>query len=321
MLNIVQGNAPANRKIATSPAEREATERARLEEWLAQRINSPEPISEVVTITPALAAMLIARNADNRSVSEINLDRIKRDIVGGRYTLNGEPIVVASDGHLNDGQHRLHAVMETGRSIRSFITFGVERDSRFTVNQGVIRTAGNYLGMNGFERANSLAAAATHAWQYKTHQKLSRSGSLRPTKTEVRDTVKNYRQIAESLIAVSVPGAGALCGVSMLAFAHFAISEVAAETKVRDFFEKLISGAGLSKENPILYVRNRLIAMRGDPDPNAKAALIFGAWNLWSKGLTITAPRKKGDDEEVQSGVDGSVSRLMVTARLPKLER
>lgn len=292
MLNISDHPTLAKSRRASPPTNPELPplnntqqiEALRMEAWLGERINDPARRVEIVTLTPVLARLLLARNKENRPISEVNLDRIKRDVKSGRFPFNGEAIIVSKSGELNDGQHRCRAVAETGKSIETVIVFGPDRTSRMTLNQGTVRTCGHYLSMQGHTDANGLAATAGFFWQLKTWGRLSSAGSERPTKTEITEVVEHYQDLPDSLRFCSRMGVGAICTRSLMAFCHYAIKSKAGVQAVDEFFNRLIDGNGLEKDNAILYCRNRLIVMRGTRRVGDKAELIFRAWNIWRRG-------------------------------------
>lgn len=313
MLNISEHPAVAKARRASPPTNVELppltkgqeVEATRMEAWLADRINSDEAIVEVVTLTPVLARLLLARNRENRPISEVNLDRIKRDIHAGHFTFNGEAIIVSHSGELNDGQHRVRAVLETGKSIRTVIVFGPARETRMTLDQGVVRTVGSYLAMKGFTDANNLAASASYLWQYRNLERLSTTGSERPTKTEVMLLLDHYRDLGDSVQFVSRSGAQTVASRSLLAFSHYILAKAGGESDAADFINRLIDGNSLDAKNPILYARNRLIGMKAKSAgrPTDKAELIIRAWNLWVRG-------------------DGTGDRIPILGgKFPKLER
>lgn len=271
----------ARAPLSVVPVAQPEADRVRV--WLEDRIAQSQSaaITEVVTITPALAQLLLSRNESNRNVSEINLDRIKRDLVNNRFVLNGEAIIVSREGLLNDGQHRLRAVAETGVPMRSVMVFGVERETRMTTDMGNGRTVGHFLHMKGHGDARALASVAGYAWQYKQHGRLGTHGLAVATKSEALLMVDHYSDMADSLEYVSRPGTGAVASRAVLAFCHWAIS-LRARSGVDAFFDSLITGANLSPGDPILYCRNRLISMKGGSgrhNLHERAELIFRAWN------------------------------------------
>src|SRR5690348_15979222 len=65
-------------------------------------------------VTPAVAEVLLSMNIGNRPLIKGWVDDLTERIRRGAWKLTGEPIIVAREGILNDGQHRLHAVVESG---------------------------------------------------------------------------------------------------------------------------------------------------------------------------------------------------------------
>lgn len=299
MLNISDhpkmAKAKASNPTTLSPASlEENTEMKRMRAWLAERINLGEPVSEVVTLTPILAGLLLERNKENRPVSQTNLDRLKSDLKGGRYVFNGEAIIISASGDLNDGQHRCMAVRETGKSLRTVMVFGPARETRMTLDQGVLRSAGHYLSMAGFTDTNYLAGVAKLVWQFRTFNKVSNSIRDYPTKTQLTDVVMHYRDIVDSLAFVSRKGATVLGSRSFLGFCHWAMCHANSREMADEFFEKLFTGAGLNIGSPILYCRNRLIELKGNPKLHDKAELVFRSWNSWRKGEPVKFVRITG---------------------------
>ncbi len=294
MLNISEHPAVAKARRAnpTAPLElpplnkAQELETERMKKWLAERINANEPLVEVVTLTPVLARLLLLRNRDNRPISEVNLERIKRDIRAGHFTFNGEAIIISQSGELNDGQHRVRAVAETGKSIQTVVVFGPMRETRMTLDQGTVRTVGHYLGMKGFTDPNSLASAAGFFWQLQTLNRISSTGHDKPTKTETMLVLEHYPDIGDSVQFVSRKGATAIASRSVLAFLHYALRQAGGESDANDFINRLIDGNSLDARNPILYARNRLINMKakGAGKPGDKAELVIRAWNMWVRG-------------------------------------
>jgi hypothetical protein len=80
--------------------------------------------ANIISINPKLAADLLAGNLDNRSIKKNNLLAITNDMKGGAWTVNGAAIVIGKDGRLIDGQHRLQAVIDSGKTIYSLVQGG-----------------------------------------------------------------------------------------------------------------------------------------------------------------------------------------------------
>lgn len=275
MLNVVEAE-PQDNGFRTASPEGRATK------WIDEQIAlaAGKIGVGVVEITPAMARALLARNPGNRRVSEPTVSKIARDIEAGNFVVNGESIIVASDGSLNDGQHRLCAVVQTGMPIKSVVVFGPARDTRVTVDQGRSKMVGDYLAMEGHKDSLALAAAAGYAWQWQNIGRLSGQTNEKPNKGETIAFVDAHPNLSRS---VSKVGGNGVAGRGLLAFCHWAFSVTASSTAADEFMEALITGANLLSKDPILYARNRLMADRR-LSPNEKAKLIFRAWNAHRRG-------------------------------------
>jgi hypothetical protein len=127
--------------------------------WLAtqhSRARRDGPFTVKTELTPALAKLLLDSNPENRKISPWLVRQMVRDIKNGRWALNGETLIVALSEELNDGQHRCQAVIDADKSIRTMITFGVERESRFTIDTGQKKSIGDHLDMWSRERAAQI---------------------------------------------------------------------------------------------------------------------------------------------------------------------
>lgn len=259
--------------------------------WLGEEIKKAQRgvTTQVVELTPALARVILARNEKNRSVSMLQVDNYRRDIVNGAWAFNGEPLILAKDGRLNDGQHRCMAVVEADTPITVVLVIGVDRATRTTVDQGKTRSPGDYLAMEGHSNTTSLAAAASLIWQWQKYRVVNNSGRARPTKQELLDLVRTTPSIAETLATIDDKGARTVANRSLLTFCQWVIAlKAQPKDEARRFISLLTSGEGLRARDPILYVRNRLISERGRLRHDEKAELIFRAWNAWRKREEVT---------------------------------
>ena len=165
--------------------------------WLKR--GEREVFTETVTMTPLLAHRLLERNADNRPLRENGTSRCVQAYAAamtrGEWVVNGAPIIVSREGLLNDGQHRLNAVVRANISVPMQITFGVERDTRHTIDQGAARTPGNILAMHGERNANQLAHAIQFVWAYDGQ----RIFGYRPSPDEMLATLQANEGLREAI--------------------------------------------------------------------------------------------------------------------------
>ena len=140
-------------------------------EWFDNMVRDDGDIrTEIVQLTPMLARVLLGRNDGNRCVRKSKVAQYKSDILAGRWSMNGEPIIVSRDGLLNDGQHRCLAVIEANAPIQVIIVFGVERETRETVDQGGARSASDIALMHHVPNAALASAIARMMIVYERNE-------------------------------------------------------------------------------------------------------------------------------------------------------
>ncbi len=264
------------------------TEARRAKAWIADRVEKSKQgiFSEEVALTPVLAELLLESNPANRSIREGRVLEFATDIANGDWELNGEAIIIADTGELNDGQHRCRAVIMAGKAIQTLITFGVRRASRLTVDVGSARTAGDFLGMDGHKNANVAAAACSLLWQFERFDYIRNAGAFRPTKAQVRHTFEQHPEIAASIDAI--PRTGSMVGRSwsLLAFCHYVLSRKN-KTAADYFIMRLTLGDGLTRGDPIYHAREKLLS-----DSRLKVGerveIILRTWNASRQNRKFT---------------------------------
>src|SRR4051812_16889489 len=100
-----------------------------------------------VLITPAIARYLLTFNSPgetNRRMKTNAVDASARAMRDGKWKNTGEPIIVAR-GLLNDGQHRLQAVVKADVPVLMDLRFGIGRDAFPATNSGSKRTGADAL--------------------------------------------------------------------------------------------------------------------------------------------------------------------------------
>lgn len=118
-------------------------------------------IAKVEMITPEEAATLLGRNVRNRNVRIRVVNKYARDLMAGKFVLNGESVKVDENGRLLDGQHRCLACVETGLPFESVVVRGLPPEVQMTIDQGTKRTVSDQLNMQGVAYAHGVAACIT----------------------------------------------------------------------------------------------------------------------------------------------------------------
>lgn len=74
-------------------------------------------MTTIEQIDPARAAVYLACNTGNRPLDPARVQRFARAIRRGRWQADRGAIEFAADGRLVNGQHRLFAIVATGRTL------------------------------------------------------------------------------------------------------------------------------------------------------------------------------------------------------------
>jgi hypothetical protein len=284
----VISNAP---KVGTDLAQRDLS-------WFAAKVAQGQKgiFAEVVTITPAIAKRILEQNADNRPISPKYIRQIAHDIKCKQWVINGETIIISDDGWLNDGQNRLLGIIEAGEPVQALVCFGVTRRSRMTVDMGRSRTTTHYLGMDKVANAHYAAIIASQWAAYELGYfgqltKLnSKQNKLGITKQDTLRFYYDHKEMVDEAVTklksqlkyIGSHGTGTITA--------YCILQTIDPLYTNDFFESLLKGSGLQRDDVILELRNQLIAGARNLDPYEKCEMILRYWMAWKDGKKI---RKK----------------------------
>lgn len=261
-----------------------------LERWLDR--GRSEVFTVHTTMTPDMAKMLLDRNPDNRRIQERAANRsvaaYAAMMTRGEWELNGEPIIISRDGLLNDGQHRCTACVISGAPIPVSITFGVERFTRRTVDQGKARSNADVLTLAGEVDVNRLAAAIRFVWSVTRGLPFYESPSPKQLLEElerhphVRDAVRKLGPLSKLKIGAPVVGA-------------FYICHQHAPVQADAFLDRVITGLNIShRNNPEAQLRRRFEehargTKAGKLSAYEQAALFIKAFNAYLNHRNVRA--------------------------------
>lgn len=130
--------------------------------------------TERVTVTPELAASLLAANVNNRPVAKAHVQRLAAAMSRGEWDVNGSTIKVATTGKLLDGQHRLLACVESGCSFITFIVYGLSESCFSTIDQNARgRKISDVLSIEAGANMKNVAAALMVVYQLRTLRQVT----------------------------------------------------------------------------------------------------------------------------------------------------
>lgn len=245
----------------------------------------------VMEITPEVATEWLGLNHSNRSQRARGKEAYSRDIAENEWLLTGDTIKFDWFGNLIDGQHRLEAVVLSGKPITSLVVWGVDPKAQNRMDSGIPRSFKDQLQLAGNPHAATISAAARRIFLFLppnneridfnrakvTHAELERVYRERPE----LDEISNF--ISPLAVKLDLPK-------SLLAFIFWVLREHNPE-EAYEFMSKLASGASLEDNDPILVLRDRIRRNGSGARTRDFPALVFWltvyAWNHWLDGKKI----------------------------------
>lgn len=264
--------------------------------WLNECIvrGEREVFSEMVIVTPGLADVILDNNPDNRNIKPIKLAQFASDMLAGRWTFNGEAIKISKEGLLNDGQHRLSAIREAGTPHALLFIFGLERDSRTTLDQGAARTAGDYLAMDGIGNGNMAAGIARLVMAFEDADGRSIGKAKDYTNAQVVARVKADQAILDAAHYASSAHkfTRGMAIPSIVGSCFYILSgEHAADAK--EYMDQVCYGENIRRGDPAFAVRTALGNIER-PDKAARMEMIFRGWNAYRQNRPLSLAKSLG---------------------------
>lgn len=236
------------------------TARDEMEASAIVKVNPTDKKIRICYLTPALAEALIARNVHNRNVSRSRVASYAKEIREGRWSDNGQTIVVADSGELLDGGHRCHAVILAGIAIPIVLVENVADPRAFhTIDTGKTRTNTDVLTISGQKNTQALGAVLAYLWRYenRTADALPRA---RVSHGETLDTMGRYPLAVEAALFKGLRGLRDLRCLAQAGLAWIALVETVGRKEADEFVSSMATGLGLREGDPVAILRNRLAA-------------------------------------------------------------
>ncbi len=250
------------------------------------------PRIAVENVTPAIAAQMLGTMSGNRPLRQRMVNRFAREMIAGKWLLNGESIKVSREGKLIDGQHRLNAVIAAKTAVQFFVVRGVDPTAFLTLDTGVSRNyydASTIAGRDWLREAGGIA----RMWFRYERGVHSAQGRIPPSHQELDLVIEQHPGIPESARFIkTLKVVQNKCNASVQGFVHAYASESYDREMADSFMQDLNDGARLEKTSPIYALRSRLVDNADrKPEQIHVMALSIKAWNAWINGEKIQTLR------------------------------
>lgn len=130
-----------------------------------QNVRNEYQYSEFVEITVDMAREALNYNPDNsrHNVREDHARALARDIQNNRYLPTAESVAFDVRGFLQNGQHRLYAIILANTSCLIYCTWNVATESKFVIDSGLKRGSADKLRPIATTKINSKTTAVCRA--------------------------------------------------------------------------------------------------------------------------------------------------------------
>jgi hypothetical protein len=247
--------------------------------------------TKTMTIDATAARRLLAVNTGNRHVSQRRVSQLATQMRDGHFENTGEPIIVSDEGILNNGQHRLLAIIEADAAVEMDVRFGIPRRAFVKTDTGAARGGGDVLSIRGVPGAPQIAMALRlliayerglpeHLRDYVTNDEINRAFDRWPDIVEAAAKVQVYRfppQIRSTPLYVTA----------------FLAMRAPRASGLDNWLHVLATGLEAHRENPAYQLRERLLrgvgAELGTRERQLlRFALMIKSWELYRKEETIS---------------------------------
>lgn len=210
-------------------------------------------------IGPKRAEEYINLNTNNRSLRPGVAERYADDMRNGKWLRNPQPIMFFEDGSLADGQHRLWAVIESGKTIDFFVVRDVKKDVALNIDTGIARTLTDNVRLAGLAPVSAFAVAIARMMHHGTRS--AGAASSNAAKLELVNRYAGHIAWVEAHIPKKRTMGTAIVGAA-LGRSHMHEKDM---DRLRAFCEVLGSGMMASPEDSAaVALRNYLLEIAHD---------------------------------------------------------
>jgi hypothetical protein len=281
--------------------------------------------SRRVLVTPDLARSWLEQvPRHQRRVSWRRVDQIAKTMIRGEWRLTAEAITFDSDGGLIQGQHRLHAVVQSGVTVEFYVTEGAPPESFAVIDRPRVRSADQFM-VGAYQ--HTVLAAARLLWSIQ--HGLPNSATLIEWQSWPIDKQITYSEewsdlADEELVvlcnSVSRTRSGRVGGKYLLTVAIQARQTDHAD-KVEAFLQGVRTGLEIWDQgigpDPRILLRNRFIGdqsgLNAAPRQTDRAlTLVTTAWNAYvTKARILQLKATAGQRRAVVFGFDAPVQPVL----------
>ena len=281
-------------------------------------INTASRTIKMESITPALAEEYLDTMPHNRRTRQRVINDLVGAIKGNSWFPTIEPIHFDEAGALRNGQHRMWAIVETGKTLDVLVVRGATEEEIDAIDTGSPRLTGDVLTLrHGMAEGDVVATVLKHLWSLNQGGiPTGGGGGLRrrgaPNNHQMAQYYLEHPHLLASVRYVNeTPIVRKMGPRGTMALCHYLISQ-AGGVRAQEFWHCLAQAIYVGNNDPVYRLRERLTKAKnaGTPRGGAKSdkldvtemsALIIKAWNAWVTNTPVQLLRwqRFGDRAEM----------------------
>ncbi|MEU1761147.1 hypothetical protein [Micromonospora sp. NPDC005652] len=274
--------------------------------------------TETINVTPEMAEEMLTRppavlpggqRVEQRPLDMGHVAKLKAAIERGEWTLTPQGLIEAPDGGILDGQHRLNAILQSGKTLRMRITRNVPPQTFYALDGGKKRTVANHLSTMGEKNTNHLQSAlkSLHCWeQWSADPDGPLAGWTNWSRKDVsypqtQDVLARWPQMREAVRDGSnmmrqvkgIPAAAAVFLVLVDATIKQTYGDGPDATfwqlKLREFVQAVQTGEMIARNHPAYTLREWIRNGSGGAGPEKREKQLLAllkAWKAYVSGKT-----------------------------------
>ena len=249
---------------------------------------------KTVIFDKEFAEGVLELNTGNRRINRRKLDLLAEQMRSGSFENTGEPVIFSAEGVLNDGQHRIMAVVESDAVVDMDVRFGIPRKAFTKTDTGSSRNGGDVLAIRGIAGGAAVAPAVRLLVLYRHGlPDAIRDFVSNAEIDEAFDKWKGIESVGKQVAGYNFPKG--VRSTPLLATAFMA-SRSPGKEKLAAWLETLATGLTSSRSDPAYLLRERL--MHGIEAPIGtreglleRFALMIMSWNAAAAGEGISSQK------------------------------
>jgi hypothetical protein len=257
-------------------------------------------------ITPELATKMLEHNTANRNVRDVRVAALVRDIENGDFQSTHQGVAFNASGELIDGQHRLWAVVRSGKTVTMMVTRGLTEEAKPAIDTGAKRTFGDLLQFSGKTNRNVLASIVRMHLLYDREVPMG-SYAMTVTETEMMHHLEEHEEDFTTAAKLALAWKGHISAPpQVIGTAWLIFNEIDPE-QAKEFFTDMVNMTTRGEGDSRVALMNRL-RRRIETNEKVPAAMMLSmfikAWNNYRTGTPTTViPRDKLKTKKVLEAV------------------